>query len=156
MKRAVFIFLVFSMLSCSACITNSEDIDVSKSVETMLFNIKQESDAQKRSELSYQLIKFVSQHSEDDLKRIDANVIDEIIGLLEDNSDDVRATAATLLLYTGAPADKALPALEKALKKVDETRLSALGGFLSSSVDSEQVIRKAIAKIRKDQESNKQ
>ena len=55
-----------------------------------------------------------------DVSVIDKATIDEIAGLLEDNSDAVRGRMAIALGNIGAPAKHTVPALEKAFVKAKE------------------------------------
>src|SRR5262245_43314477 len=55
-----------------------------------------------------------------DVSVIDKATIDEIAGLLEDNSDAVRGRMAIALGNIGAPAKHTVPALEKAFVRAKE------------------------------------
>jgi hypothetical protein len=60
-----------------------------------------------------------------DVSVIDKATIDEIAGLLEDNSDAVRGRMAIALGNIGAPAKHTVPALEKAFVKAKEFTAAA-------------------------------
>ena len=60
-----------------------------------------------------------------DVSVIDKATIDEIAGLLEDNSDTVRGRMAIALGNIGAPAKHTVPALEKAFVKAKEFTAAA-------------------------------
>jgi hypothetical protein len=89
-----------------------------------------------------------------DVSVIDKATIDEIAGLLEDNSDTVRGRMAIALGNIGAPAKHTVPALEKAFVRAKEyvaagqSNLQPTIGFraygLGTSADS---ICDALAKL---------
>ena len=67
-----------------------------------------------------------------DVTMIDQATIDEIAGLLEDNSDSVRGRMAIALGNIGPPAKYTVPALEKALVRAKEYVADAQNNVQSS------------------------
>jgi hypothetical protein len=78
---------------------------------------------------------------------IDEKVIDALIPLLDDDTDSVRAAAASGIGYFGVRAGRALPALERALQRISDENASRQLPFMSGW-DSADAIVPAMRRVR--------
>ena len=86
-----------------------------------------------------------------DIKALDDQVIDDLIPLLDDDSDIVRGWTACALKYFGPRAHAAIPFLERAEKRVIEEEKRATQGdkvIMAPTSDSTDCIDQALDRIR--------
>ena len=105
---------------------------------TMIREIKETRDVDKRDDLAYKLhICFYDLYEVKAMNRVDDSVVDSLMGLLDDDDDFVRGYAAEGLGQFGLRAQKAVPALERALRRQSEVdkRLPYPVRFGTDSID---------------------
>lgn len=110
--------------------------------------IKSETDGSQRAKLADAMaddvVRVRKAHAMDS---IDHRVIDELIALLCDDDDEVRADAASAIGFFGRRARRAAPALERALDRIREENKKS-GLIFRSGVDSSNAIVPALELIK--------
>jgi HEAT repeat protein len=113
-------------------------------IETMIKNITAEHSTPIRARLAEQLSTFIQHSDRAAIDALDAKEIDDLAGLLSDRDDVVRFWAALALGHIGAPAARAIPVLERALREAEP----ALGSnIIGPDLSSASAIRGALRKI---------
>jgi hypothetical protein len=104
----------------------------------MIKEIRETRDIEKRDELAYKLhVRFDDLSDAKAMDTVDDRAIDPLIGLLDDESDIVRGYAAEALGGFGLRAQRAVPSLERALRRQSEEdkRLPYPVWFGTDSID---------------------
>lgn len=114
-----------------------------RDIVPLIEKIEHETDSNTRTDLASELAKLVSQVRTSD--QIDDKVIDDIATLLSDRDDSVRLWVALALGQLGPRANRAVPALERALQEAEAEDQANIKGPSLSSADG---IRAALEKIR--------
>jgi HEAT repeats len=118
--------------------------DAMVKIEAMIEKIRTERSIDIRMDIAQQLSTLIGHLDHSDLLSLDSSVIDDIASLLTDRYDGVRMWAAAALGQIGAPAARAIPALERALKESEPVPGSVVFG---TGLRSDMAIRPALQKI---------
>jgi HEAT repeat protein len=118
--------------------------DAMAKIEAMIEKIRTERSIDIRMDIAQQLSTLIGHLDHSDLLSLDSSVIDDIASLLTDRYDGVRMWAAAALGQIGAPAARAIPALERALKESEPVPGS---GVIGPDLSSDMAIRPALQKI---------
>jgi len=115
-RRWVFICfslsLGFGALLCEAQAQQTGATAVRAAIQRMVQSIRAETDVGKQAVFAEQLFDFLSRNLDD----VDAVAIDAIVVLLDNNTFEVQKIAVHMLEALGPKADRAMPALLRALE----------------------------------------
>jgi HEAT repeat protein len=134
-----------ALLCASGAAAQSIDFEISERVA----QIQSASDPSMRIDRAAHLAEYIASRGPLDVANVEAPVVDDMAGLLEDNADLVRFYAAASLGFLGPSARRAIPALEKALERREGERgiVSGQPRVFTSAVSSVQAICAALTKI---------
>src|SRR6266404_2766603 len=135
-RLSVVLLLLGAFIFMSAVVVSAADqsIEAMTKIEAMIEKIRTERPSPVQADVAEQLSAFLQHRDRSDIDALDAKTIDDIAGLLSDRDDTVRYWAALALGHIGAPAIRAAPALERALRDVEPASGSnMIGPDLSSA-----------------------
>lgn len=148
--RCVVPMLVLSVL-CAAEVGPahaSSQVTTTSEILCDIKKVKAEKDIKARAiladEMLADLYKVRSAHA---MNKIDDRVVDELIVLLDNDSDIVRGSAAAGIGYFGTRARRAVPALHDALARLVEERKKR-GDVLALGLDSAGAIEAALQRVQ--------
>lgn len=142
-KWILSLTVIVAVTACAAAIARSADPGKEYDITSMVMKIRTESDNRYRYELSKALAEKVAATNPD---KIGDAQIDDIVGLLGDADDSVRYWAALALGQIGPRANRAVPALERALRD-RECEGYPTEPHIVRSITSADGIRTALEKI---------
>jgi HEAT repeat protein len=111
-------------------------------IESIIDQIKTERSSTVRTDAAEKLSALLQHRDRSDIDALEARVIDDIAGLMSDRDDSIRCWGALALGQIGAPAERAVPALERALKEIEP-----VPGSLVADKSSESCIISALRRI---------
>jgi hypothetical protein len=148
--RGNSLLLVF----CFMCAICAEEVRAGPSLPTTsdiicdIQKVEQEENVPSRQELADRMLSDLhNAWAAGAMNTIDYNVIDALISLLDNDDDWVRGQAASGIGYFGTRARGAIPALERALKRISDQNAKGKLGF-GSGVDSASMIVPAMKRVQ--------
>jgi HEAT repeat protein len=116
--------------------------ELAAKIELVIEQIKAERSTTVRTDVARRLCALLQHQARSDLDALEARPVDDIAGLLGDRDDSVRYWAAMALGQIGPSANRAVPALERALKEIEP-----VPGVVVPAKSSESGIRFALRRI---------
>jgi hypothetical protein len=136
-------FLVVILIMTFSCTPASAKDPECDAIDQQVVDVKSQSDLDSRITLALDLAAYVKTHSNCGRYQ---GIVDEIASLLNDNTDGVRFAAAMALEDIGPRAQRAVPALIRAMRRSDAILDSDPSTVLPASY-SGTAIRRALRKI---------
>lgn len=144
-RRALLPAIALTLLCVSGAAAQSIDSEISERVA----RIQSAPDATMRIEHAAHLAEYIASRGPLGVSNVEAPVVDDMAGLLDDDVDLVRFYAAASLGFLGPSARRAIPALEEALARREQERGIVTGQprAFTTAVSSVQAICVALRKI---------
>jgi HEAT repeat protein len=137
--------MALALVGAAGAAAQSIDSEISERVA----RVQSAPDETMRIEHAAHLAEYIASRGPLDVSNIEAPVVDDMAGLLDDDADLVRFYAAASLGFLGASARRAIPALEEALARREQERGMVVGQpqIFTAAVSSAQAICLALSKI---------
>ena len=143
--RLAFVLTAVALVWADGATAQSLDQEISNRIEMVDSAV----DASVRIDRAAHLAEYIASRRPLDVANVQASVVDHMARLLDDDVDLVRFYAAASLGFLGASARRAIPALERALARLEAERGIVFGQpqVFSSALSSVQAICAALSKI---------
>jgi HEAT repeat protein len=141
-----FPFAALVALFCTGGVAaQSVDDEIAKRIAL----VESTADTTTRIDRAAHLAEYIASRNTLDVSDVEPPIVDRMAELLDDDADLVRFYAAASLGFLGASARRAIPALERALARLEAERVLLFGqpGIFSGAVSSVQAICAALTKI---------
>jgi HEAT repeat protein len=142
---AVAMILQIIVLSAQ---TPESTADAMAKIKEMTERLRTERSPMDRMEIGLRLSRLIRLQVQTSTAMLAPSLVDDLANLLRHEDDVVRYWAATALGQIGAPAARAIPALEQALKNAPQYVEPVPGWKIAPALTSETAIRDALQRIQ--------